>query len=159
MASCSPRASRPRLWTSRIVGCRVAGFSIYAVHFALGEDKAGLYRLIEERSAAWTREPSLLIGDFNTGRHHVDEDGATFHLSDRFEGRQPGLGWTDMWRRFHGDRREASWISPRGNGFRIDHVLASARAVPNVAGVAYDHATRPTLTDRSATIVRYRARG
>lgn len=138
----------------RILGCRVAGIDIYGVYFALGPGKLGLFDFIAGRSAFWVRQPALILGDFNTGRHKLDEAGATFHLTDRFEALVRVHGWTDAWRHLHGDEaQEFTWYSPRGNGFRLDHVFASPPVMERIRQVRYDHSTRPDLTDHSAMIV------
>jgi exodeoxyribonuclease III len=79
--------------------------------------------------AALSRERSghaLAIGDFNTCRPYVDEAGAidaTAYYMDTIE----GIGFCDLWRRRHPTRREYSWFSTRGNGFRIGHAFLSRR--------------------------------
>ncbi len=138
----------------RIVACRSGDLSIFGVHFALGAGKRRLYDLIAARSPLWTRSASIVVGDFNTGRHRIDEAGATFALTECFEALEREQGWTDAWRHFHGTgAREFTWHSPRGNGFRLDHVFASRPALGRIRAVAYDHATRPAITDHSALIV------
>jgi exonuclease III len=68
-------------------------------------------------------------------------------LSARFSG-QPGLerllgaGWTDGWRHLNGQRREYTWYSHHGNGFRIDHTFLSPSALPRLKAARYDHAPR-----------------
>lgn len=140
----------------RIVGCRIDSLVVFGVYFALGAGKASLFDFIEDGSPSWIQEPGLLIGDFNTGLHRVDEQGATFHLSDRFERLQSHHGWTDAWRMFHGNEQDFTWLSPRGNGFRLDHAFASPSALPSIVSVDYDHSTRPGITDHSAMTLVYR---
>ncbi|MEZ5229332.1 MAG: hypothetical protein R2710_22540 [Acidimicrobiales bacterium] len=73
-------------------------------------------------------EPTVITGDFNTGRHLIDEDGRTFHSADRFEAILDA-GWVDGFRSLHGDIKAPSWWSPGyNNGFRLDHALISAGA-------------------------------
>lgn len=139
----------------RIVACRTNGVAIFGVYFANGKAKLPLYSFIAAQSREWTAGPALLIGDFNTGRHHMDEKGATFVLVDHFENLEMEHGWVDAWRQQHGpSAREYSWFSPRwNNGFRLDHVFASPGALPLIERSVYDHSTRPAITDHSAMIV------
>lgn len=138
----------------RLVGCHLGDLSLFGVYFALGAGKRGLYDLIAARSAGWTRSASIIVGDFNTGRHRIDEAGATFALTACFEALESRHGWTDAWRHLHGpDAREFTWLSPRGNGFRLDHAFASSPALARIRTVSYDHGTRPTITDHSALTV------
>jgi exonuclease III len=62
------------------------------------------------RIASTNTQPTLLVGDFHTGRHRIDEPAKTFKLADRFE--QLSQKWIDAWRHFHGDQREFSRIKP-----------------------------------------------
>ena len=62
----------------------------------------------------------VLLGDFNTGRHRLDETGATFRQTANL-GRLSALGYVDAWRAVNPNKRDASWVSRAGNGFRIDH--------------------------------------
>src|ERR1700722_2322806 len=67
---------------------------------------------------------ALAVGDFNTCRPYLDEEGAidrTAHYMDRMA----EIGFCDLWRRRNPELREYSWFSTRGNGFRIDHAFLS----------------------------------
>ena len=139
---------------ARIAGCRIGDLQVFGVYFALFADKLGLFEFIEAHSAEWTRGPAILMGDFNTGRHWMDETKATYKLADHFVGLEEDHGWTDMWRHFHGrDAREFTWYSHKANGFRLDHAFASAAAKRLITSVEYEHNPRPTLTDHSAMIL------
>jgi exodeoxyribonuclease-3 len=51
------------------------------------------------------------------------------------------------------DRKEFSWYSPAGNGFRIDHVFSTKEFDKNISYVGNDHAPRlEGETDHSALI-------
>ena len=134
----------------RLVGARFGSLQVWAVYMALGKDKLPLYRFLKDVEPRAT----ILIGDFNTGLHRLDEQGATFTAADEFADLQT-RGWVDAWRRRHGqEAREFTWLSPAGNGFRLDHVFVSNDMIEQVADCRYDHSTRPTLTDHSALNVR-----
>ncbi len=70
-----------------------------------------------------------------------DEEGATFIAADRFAALSE-QGWIDTWRAKHGSKREFSWFSAKGNGFRVDHAFASPSLAPRIVSVEYVHSSR-----------------
>ena len=96
---------------------------------------------------------ALAIGDFNTCRAYLDETGAidaAAHYMDAIE----EIGFCDLWRHRHPDRREYSWFSTRSNGFRIDHAFLSQELVARAGTVHYSHAERVAgLSDHSPLMV------
>jgi len=103
-------------------------------------------------------ERFLLIGDFNTGLHGIDEVGSTFHCAEDFA-RLSGIGWTDVWRNFHGQASEYTWFSTLrggriGNGFRLDHAFATQSLLPQISACRYSHAEREqNISDHSVLIL------
>ena len=137
---------------NRIVACRVGSLTIAGVYFALNHQKASLFDYLLAKPAE-LGDDYLIIGDFNTGRHRVDEVGATFFCEDRFAA-LPAAGFHDLWRQANGDEaREFSWASHRGGNFRLDHAFGSRTAAARLIDCRYDHSTRPGLTDHSALVV------
>ena len=98
-------------------------------------------------------ESALAVGDFNTCRAWLDEPGAidvTAHFLDRVE----AAGFRDVWRHRFPERREFSWFSHRGNGFRIDHAFFSDRLAKRAGAIRYSHAEREGgLSDHSALLI------
>jgi exodeoxyribonuclease III len=68
--------------------------------------------------------PCLMLGDFNSD--HRDDTGARSSLvgEPRFASLIQ-LGWRDLYRELHAPGTAASWWSNHGNGYRLDHALAS----------------------------------
>jgi exodeoxyribonuclease III len=98
-------------------------------------------------------EAFLLLGDFNAGRHHLDEAGATFTCT-RCLGRLAALGYSDAYRRLHPAGREFSWYTPQGAGFRIDHAFVSRALLPRLRACWYSHHERArNLSDHSALLL------
>jgi exonuclease III len=143
------------------------GFGIGVLHIpAAGSSKAHPLNVSKKRywdtvlrvAQSRLHEPSLLVGDWNTGAHHVDEKGRTFVCSEHFL-RMPELGWTDMWRHHNHGATEWTWFSKlkggaRGNGFRLDHCFATPSLVPRVVSCRYSHAERDAgVSDHSLVIV------
>ena len=99
------------------------------------------------------KEQSLLLGDFNTGRHFLDERAKTFYCAEYFD-RLENLGWVDAWRSRNEGTKEFSWFSNAGNGFRIDHAFVSSDLNKRIQSVTYDHSVREAgLSDHSALVV------
>ncbi len=102
--------------------------------------------------------PSLAIGDYNAGLNCIDEEGTILAVQSQFS-RMDKRGWCDLWRAKHGGKREFSWMSNAGNGFRIDHAFGRGGVEAMVADCHYDHSTRCAdragnkLSDHSAMIV------
>lgn len=95
----------------------------------------------------------IVLGDFNTGRHHLDEPGRSFTCTALL-GELAAIGYADAWRALHPEAREFSWTSHSGNGFRIDSAFVSARLRPRVLGASYSHGERERrVSDHSALIV------
>ena len=68
--------------------------------------------------------PSIVIGDWNTGKNGIDQVGNSFWYSEyltKLEKRD----YFDAFRYHHGDVKEYSWFSHGGNGYRYDHCYMS----------------------------------
>jgi exonuclease III len=103
-------------------------------------------------------EQHLIVGDFNTGRHCIDEKGRTFSCADQFEA-LAASGWCDAWRHIHHDEREYTWFSRlsggvQGNGFRLDHAFVTRPLLTRVQDCRYSHAEREAqVSDHSILIL------
>jgi len=109
-----------------------------------------LYRSLPDRLA----RPAAFLGDYNLGRHHLDEAGATF-ISDRFMKDFEAKGMIDSWRSRHPTAREYSWHNVRSkDGFRLDHVFSTPSFDTMIASIRYSHAEREgKVSDHSELIV------
>lgn len=149
-AACAalPQPDRHRLVMGRFEEMFIAG-----VYFAQREAKASLFKFLAEQGYSGRSEPYFIVGDFNTGLHYKDEQGATFACADEFE-QLSNLGYHDSWRKRHPAERVFSWYSARSNGFRIDHVFTNIAADAMITRAYYDHEPRnERLTDHSALVV------
>lgn len=141
-------------YAQRVLEIVFDGFTLGAVYFPLNASKVTFWReqflpLARLRLAS----PYVFMGDWNTGRHYIDEAGATFFGAPEFEAMTTD-GWTDAWRSLHLDGREYSWFSNRGNGFRLDHAFLSSGIEPALRGATYSQAERaPGITDHAALIL------
>jgi exodeoxyribonuclease III len=125
----------------------------------------GLYGLLEDEPFAdfWravlaelrerAAQPTLVIGDLNTGESMLDAPQKNFYCSKYFS-ELPSLGYIDLWRRQHGrERKEFSYYG-RVNGYRLDHAFGSDSLTSRVLDCRYSHGEREAgLSDHSPLLV------
>jgi exonuclease III len=142
------------------------GFAVGVLHImAAGSSKthpmnlakARFWRAVLGAAEARLDERFLLVGDWNTGAHRLDEKGKTFVCAEHFA-RLSALGWTDMWRRHNPGVTEYTWYSRRAganyNGFRLDHCFATPSLRPRVTACRYSHVERDAgISDHSIMVV------
>jgi exonuclease III len=140
------------MWLEIVVPAH--GFDLGVVHVptkSMTAMKAYLSALVQFASQT-SGHRFLFVGDFNTGIGPADGPLENFGDVDRFLALQEA-GFTDTWRRFHGDRIEHTW-SRNGAEYRIDHALASRSLLPRVRGCRYSHEERVSgVSDHSILIV------
>lgn len=138
----------------RVVEIAVGGALIVGAYFPGSEIKDRFWRTeFLPYMATRVGEPCLVIGDFNTGKHRVDEDGATFFSADCIDALE-GAGWVDPWRSRNLLAREFTWFSHAGNGFRLDHAYASPALAPCVSSAWHDQTPREAgVSDHAALVV------
>jgi exonuclease III len=137
-------ASHHRLLAGSITGAPMRERWLHAVIPSLGIEVGAVYlplELIRDRERkrrfwSWLDDaagdlatrPSLLVGDLNTGNDELDRSGgARYRCADSFD-RLAARGWRDLYRELSASGRAYSWWSRAGNGYRIDHCLASPAA-------------------------------
>ena len=89
--------------------------------------KGAFLSAVVDVARRWKNRPALIVGDTNSGRPELDEENAVFdaRYTAWFDALED-LGWVDMFRHLHRDKREFTWYSPnKGNGFRLDQVFVS----------------------------------
>lgn len=139
----------------RVLEARIGALDVVGVYFPLAKPKVAFWH---EEFLPFARTNLLgqrvILGDWNSGLHHIDEAGAVLHAADAFE-EMSTMGWVDAWRRLHPDDREYTWYSrPWNNGFRLDHAFLSPALLPALRGATYDHGIREAkVSDHSALIV------
>lgn len=126
-----------------------------AVYMPLGKAKVPYWKALHD-AALEECGPEIFIGDFNTGNNQLDLSvGASpFIASEHFDAFGRGR-LKDIWRTRNPDLRDYTWYSTRGkNGFRLDHVFATAEMSDRIASVRYIHEIRTRgLSDHSALLV------
>lgn len=116
------------------------------VYFPQKKEKKKVFDYI---SSTIVNTSSLVIGDFNTGKHLIDEKWKTFYCHQEFSYLSDEK-MTDARRTRHNDIKDYSRYSNAGNWFRIDHVLVTDDINQRITQIAYDHSTREEkLSDHS----------
>lgn len=142
---------------SRHIRVGVDGWDLHAVYLPSGRTKLIPWDRILDAAQLASAGRAIFLGDFNTGRHFIDEDGATF-IGAQYPGRLESLGFIDTWRLQHPQEREPSWVSGRGNGFRLDYAYLASQHHECLDRAWFDHSTRiDKITDHSALIVDMRS--
>lgn len=126
---------------------------LVASYFPLSARKLPYWDWFLERARERSDGQCVLIGDFNTGKHLIDEVGATFFGAD-YPIRLEELGWADAWRSLHPEDREYTWYSPKGNGFRLDYAWLSPSLRGSLRAASHLHETRTkAITDHAGLMV------
>lgn len=130
--------------------------AIIAAHIPDGSSpraRTECWRSLLARARALRDRSCVILGDFNTGRHRLDEPGATFTCTALL-GELAALGYVDAWRFRNPGAREPTWLSRAGNGFRIDGAFVSAGLRGRIRAADYSHAVRETrVSDHSAVVL------
>lgn len=152
-----PRVFHKELGTHahRCVGGKFKGFDLFEFYFPQKNEKFDVFQFIMKHLKDNLESPTLLIGDFNTGKHYQDEAKATFKCAELFESLER-RGWKDLWRQVNGRQREYTWYSTAGNGFRIDHAFGSPSFAQNLTSARYDHEPREAkVSDHSLLCIEW----
>ena len=136
----------------RSIGASINGVEVFGFYFPLGDAKPIYWDWVLANAEKLKGRDAILIGDFNTGKYHLDETGATFECSEKHEALEV-LGFVDTWRAAYPNGRDYTWYSQYRNGFRLDYLWASPSLAERIERVWHDHVPRLTLsTDHSAVV-------
>lgn len=95
----------------------------------------------------------IIAGDTNSGRHRVDEAGASFGCVTAL-GKLATMGYVDAWRRANPESRETTWSHPFVGATRIDGVYVSASLAGAVTRAELLHGPREAgHSDHSMVLV------
>jgi exodeoxyribonuclease III len=102
--------------------------------------------------ALFPQMPIVIAGDLNVIEPNHQPAHAVFGQWEyAFYNSFAAAGFTDAYRRTHPDTIDHSWFGRSGNGFRFDHIFATAAHAPGISSCAYDHTPRQAgLTDHAA---------
>lgn len=135
---------RSRFDRQRFLAVELSGFTLAGVYFPLKPDdvKNAFWAGVLAYASELQSRPCLLIGDFNTTKHFVDEEEKAVPGSEHLEALEK-LGWTECWRQHNPGITEYTWYHGKTkNGFRIDHAYATASLSSAVRKAWYSHKER-----------------
>lgn len=134
----------------RILYKEYENFRLMGCYFPQKKEKAKVFDYILNNLG---EDPLIVIGDFNTGKHLIDERGTSFYCSEYLSTLEENQ-MVDAFRKINGAVREYSWYSNSGNGFRIDHIFISKQIQSRIEECGYDHLPRDQkISDHSAMFV------
>ncbi len=133
----------------------VAGVYVPVISAVSLTEKRLFWAMLHEAANRHAHASYVVLGDWNTGDVPLDKEdaGSPFSCTPEYR-RMKDLGYEEAWRALNGDRREFTWISNRGNGFRIDHAFLSPPAGRRLLDARYSHEERlAKISDHSIMIV------
>ena len=125
----------------RVVKIKISNFLIYGCYFPQKDLKKVVFDFLFDQIHKYQNEKIIIAGDLNTGKHYIDEKGASFYCSEYIY-KLEEKGMVDAFRLLNGNKKEYSWYSNAGNGFRIDHFFVSNFVKDNVTKCFYIHESR-----------------
>jgi len=142
-------------YSQRVVKVYNNNYSIYGCYFPDKDTKKYLFEFLIGELSDHENEKIIITGDINTGKHYIDEKGATFFHSDYID-KFETLNLTDAWRSIHGDKRDFTWYSNAGNGFRLDHFFVYKGLKEKIQSCEYIHKYREQkISDHSMMIIEF----
>jgi exonuclease III len=115
--------------------------SIYGCYFPLKNLKKSVFEFLLSEINNNEDENIIIVGDFNTGKHYLDEKGKSFYCSEYFD-KLEQVNMIDAWRFINGDTKEFSWFSNAENGFRLDHFFLKSSLKKKIKSCEYIHKYR-----------------
>lgn len=147
------KARRRRLVEAEVPALGLTVIGVHVPPDGPGTGREAVFQALVAAARRRRDEGCVLIGDLNAGRHFLDETGATLTCT-RLMGALAAMGYADAWRVIHGEKREFSWYSHEGEGFRIDHALVSGCLSRSVKSCWYSHNEREmNLSDHSLMVL------
>ncbi|WP_146396980.1 endonuclease/exonuclease/phosphatase family protein [Planctomycetes bacterium CA13] len=100
---------------------------------------------------------TIAMGDTNTGQPDLDESAKFFNKHEaRWFDRISETGWIDAWRHRNPEKREYTWHTHTGSGFRLDQAFVTQKMNQRVTSIEYRwgrDAEDQCLSDHAAIMV------
>ena len=142
---CSHFAGNSRVFNSaawdyaqNIIVVDYSAFSVYGMYLP-HKKKHKLFQLLSSEVSEHT--PSILAGDFNTGKNFIDQKGDSFWYTDELKALED-KSMIDAFRHLYPKAKEYSWYSHQGNGYRYDHTYIHEDLLPFMDNCFYLHEWR-----------------
>jgi len=110
-------------------------FDFYGVYFP-HKKKHNLFNFLLEHLPI--QKPSIIAGDYNSGINAMDQKGNSFWYEDELKALNT-IDYIDAFRLKNGTKKEYSWFSHKGNGYRYDHTYIHEDLSPVVSKCYYNH--------------------
>lgn len=137
----------------RMLQVRFEKFTLLGLHLPNVKAKIPHWNALLRLAQSNGKAPRIFLGDFNTGRFPLDGEGFYFTCAEQMETLLE-RGWVDAWRRLHPEKKEYTWYSHKGRGFRLDHAFLSPPLGPLLRKAVFDHTYRERgYSDHSALVV------
>ena len=138
------------VYTASILHADFGVFHLYGMYLP-HKKKHRLFDFLKEDLI--DHNPSILVGDFNTGKQHIDQKGNSFMYSQELDALEK-MSYVDAFRRMYGQVKEYSWYSHQGNGYRYDHTYIHEDLASILKDCNYIHTWREEkLSDHSPMIL------
>jgi exodeoxyribonuclease III len=139
------------IYTHNIIGLEFPIFTVIGVYLP-HKQKHKLFSALTH-FVQNSPKPVIVVGDYNTGKNHVDQKGDSFWYQPEL-GAFEKSGMSDAFRHLHHKKEEYSWFSHQGNGYRYDHTYVSENLLTLVKKCEYLHAWRENgLSDHSPMVL------
>lgn len=106
----------------RFIGIQVGNIKIIGTYFAQKLQKKSQFDYLIEDAMKHGTKNKIIIGDLNTGTLELDSQKSSFFCEDEFVTLTTSY-YADTYRNKNGKKKEYSWHSNGGYGYRIDHCL------------------------------------
>jgi len=138
------------LFPEGIVSITFEDFIIYGVYLPHKKKHQLFEFLMEEIN---NEKAGIIIGDYNSGINFLDQKGDSFWYTEYFP-KFLEAGYLDAFRVIHDDKKEYSWYSHQGNGFRYDHCWLHKTLVSSVKDCYFSHVERENkISDHSIMVL------
>lgn len=139
------------LYSANVVKVEFDAFAVYGMYLP-HKKKHRIFDTLLTRVQSESK-PMILCGDLNTGVNYVDQVGNSFWYENEFE-MLITHGCIDAYRHVHGDKKDYSWYSHQGNGYRYDHTLIHRDMSSLISTCDYLHEYREKgLSDHSPMLL------
>jgi exonuclease III len=102
-----------------MIKANFSAFSLYNNYFPHKKEHKLFDILFEELHS---NSNAIIVGDLNTGKNYIDQVGDSFWYQKEFSTLEKN-NFIDAFRFFHKEKKEYSWYSHQGNGYRYDHTF------------------------------------
>ena len=137
-------------YSQNILCAEFEAFKIYSMYLPHKKKHVLFDFLLEDIKGP---KPSILVGDFNTGKNYIDQVGNSFWYTDKIDALEK-QEYIDAFRLIQKDIKEYSWYSHQGNGYRYDHSYVHNSLEPVIKECYYLHEWREDgLSDHSPMVL------